>query len=115
MILTITLAIMTTDNDTSIYQKITYIWCLFGMNIAFYIFWICYYIKILVKSLREKKFFRMIFDINQMMISIGSKGRKSMAKIFSIRRSKVNKKRESLTKQVKILQPTPFTFKNIPK
>ncbi len=101
MILTITLAIMTTDNQTNIVQKITYIWWLMGMNVAFYIFWIIYYSIILFKSLRKKKFFKIIFDFNQMMITLGSKGRQSVAKMFSNRKSKMSLKKANWVVQDK--------------
>ena len=58
MVLTVTLAIMTTDKTVDSSHRIGYFWMLIAINLAFFIFWIAFYLKILMGSLLEVKFFK---------------------------------------------------------
>ncbi len=58
MVLTVTLAIMTTERKIDISNRISYFWILILINVAFFIFWIAFYVKILIISIIEIKFFK---------------------------------------------------------
>jgi hypothetical protein len=58
MVLTITLAIMTTDKAIDPTKRLGYFWLLIFINVCFFLFWVFSYMKILLASLSDVNFLK---------------------------------------------------------
>ncbi len=62
MVLTVTLAIMTSDKSIESSQRFIYSCLLLVVNLFFFIFWIVFYLKIQLGSLSNLKLFKNLLD-----------------------------------------------------
>lgn len=93
MILTLTLAIMSTENNYDSFQRVFISWILFLLNFMFYFFWAIFYLNILINSLKNKKFWRKILA-NKRITFIRGKIGKMISKMFSKSNTKIQSKNE---------------------